>query len=148
MYPCCREIWDLGWVISKFLSYIKRDAKMNSRKCEVCNINVHRASYVKLLRSGKHLENEKQLKMIIPEWLFQQPNENKIRNIYKPKSLNLIVRDNIKLDDKQLNKELAKITINAFYFTDRALKVGFKINLHSHHINHVNSKSTITTNYP
>ena len=30
---------------------------MNSRKCDVCNIDVHRASYVKHLRSKKHLEN-------------------------------------------------------------------------------------------
>ena len=26
---------------------------MNSRKCEVCNIDVHRASYVKHMRSKK-----------------------------------------------------------------------------------------------
>ena len=35
---------------------INRDAKMNSRKCDVCNIDVHRASYVKPLRSEKHAE--------------------------------------------------------------------------------------------
>ena len=34
------------------------------------------------------------------------------------------------------------------YFTDRNLKVGFKINLDSHHINHANSKLTIMPNYP
>ena len=51
---------------------------MNSRKCDVCNIDVHRASYVKHLRSRKHLENEKQNDMIIPEWLFKEPIENKI----------------------------------------------------------------------
>ena len=26
---------------------------MNSRKCEICNVNVHRASYIKHLRSKK-----------------------------------------------------------------------------------------------
>ena len=46
---------------------------MNSRKCK---IDVHRASYVKHLRSKKHLENEKQNEMIIPEWLFKEPIEN------------------------------------------------------------------------
>ena len=56
---------------------MNRDAKMNSRKCDVCNINVHRASHVKHLRSKKHLENEKQLKVIIPEWLFQEPIDKK-----------------------------------------------------------------------
>ena len=34
------------------------------------------------------------------------------------------------------------------YFTDRNLKVGFKINLDSHHFNHANSKLTILPNYP
>ena len=38
--------------------------------------------------------------------------------------------------------------INPYYFTDRNLKVGFKINLDSHHINHANSKSTIIPDYP
>ena len=36
---------------------------------------------------------------------------------------------------------------NPYYFTDRALKVGFKINLISHHIIHANSKLTILPNY-
>ena len=47
--------------------------------------------------------------MIIPEWLFQEPVENKIHN---PKSLKQIARYNIILDDKPLNKELAKKMIN------------------------------------
>ena len=38
--------------------------------------------------------------------------------------------------------------LNLYYFTDRNLKVGFKINLDCHHINHANSKLTITPNYP
>ena len=50
---------------------------MNSRKCDVCNIDIHRASYVKHLRI-KHLENEKQNELVKPEWLFQEPIENKI----------------------------------------------------------------------
>ena len=37
---------------------------------------------------------------------------------------------------------------NPYYFTDRNLKVGFKINSDSHHINHANSKITITPNFP
>ena len=81
---------------------------MNSRNCEICNIDVHRASYVKHLRSRKHSENEKQYEMIIPEWLFHEPIENKLKIIYNPKHLKQIARDKIKSDDKQLNKELAK----------------------------------------
>ena len=101
---------------------------MNSRKCEVCNIDVHRASYVKHMRSKKHLENKKQDEMIIPERLFKEPIENKNNKIYNPKSLKQIARDKIKLNDKQINKELAKKMINPYFFTDRNLKVGFKIN--------------------
>ena len=37
--------------------------------------------------------------------------------------------------------------INPYYFTDRKLKVAYKINLDSHHINHLNSKLTITSNF-
>ena len=43
---------------------------MNRRKCEISNVDVRRASYAKHLRSKKHLENEKQNEMIIPEWLL------------------------------------------------------------------------------
>ena len=105
---------------------------MNSRKCEICNVDVHRASYMKHLRSKKHIENMKQNEMIIPEWLFRKPIEN--RKIYNPKSLRQLARGNIRLDVKQLNKELARRMINPYYFTDRNLRVGFKINLDSHNL--------------
>ena len=121
---------------------------MNSRKCEVCNIDVHRASYVKHLRSKKHLEKIKQNEMIIPERLFQEPVENRINEKCNPKSLKQLARDNIKLDDNRLNKELAKKMINLYYFTDRNLKVGVKINFDCHHINHAISKLIIIPNYP
>ena len=121
---------------------------MNSRRCEICNVDVHRASYIKHLRSKKHIENMKHKEMIIPEWLFQDPIENRINKIYNPKSIKQLARNNISLDDKQLNKELAKKMLNPYYFTDRNLQVGFKINLDSHQINHLNSKLTITPNNP
>ena len=121
---------------------------MNSRKFDVCNIDVHRASYVKHLRNKKHVENMKQNGLIIPEWFFQEPIENKINKINNPKSIKQLARVNIRLDDRQLKKVLAKKMINPFYFTDRNLRVGFKIDLYSHHIDHANSKLTITPNYP
>ena len=121
---------------------------MNSRKCETCKVDVHRASYVKHLRSKKHLENDKQNEMIIPEWLFQEPIKNKTKKLYNPKPLRQIARDNIELDDKEINKELAKKMLNPYHFTDRNVKVGFKITLDIHHINHANSKLTIKPYYP
>ena len=83
---------------------------MNSRKCEICNVDVHRASFAKHLKSKMHLENLKEDNMNVPEWLFKQPIE--IKKINNPKSLKQLARDNIKLDDKQLNKELA----NPYYY--------------------------------
>ena len=85
--------------------------------------------------------------MIIPEWLFQEPVENKIKKIYNPISLKKLARNKINLDDKHLNKELAKKMINPYYFSDRNLIVAYKINLVSHYINHLNSKITITSNF-
>ena len=54
---------------------------MNNRRCEICNVDVHRASFNKHLRSKKHIENMKQNEIIIPEWLFQEPFGNKIKYI-------------------------------------------------------------------
>ena len=50
--------------------------------------------------------------MIIPGWLFQEPVENKINKINNPKSLKQLARDKIRLDDKQLNEELARKMID------------------------------------
>ena len=41
---------------------------MNSRKCDISNVDVHRASYVKHLRSKNILKMKKN--MIKPEWLY------------------------------------------------------------------------------
>ena len=38
--------------------------------------------------------------------------------------------------------------MSLYYFTHRNVKVGFKINIDAHLINHANSKVTITPNYP
>ena len=79
---------------------------MNSRKCEICDVDVHRASYMKHLRSKKRLGNEKQIETIIPKWLFEESIENKIKKLYNPKTLKQLAKRNIKLDDKQLNKKI------------------------------------------
>ena len=119
----------------------------NRRKCDICNIDVHRASFVKHLRSKKHIENVEQNEMIIPEWLFKEertPIKKKIQKVYNPKTLKQLAREKIKLDDK----ELAKMMINPYYFIDENLKNGFKINLESHNISHANSIMTITPKFP
>ena len=52
------------------------------------------------------------------------------------------------MNDKELDKELAKKMINPDYFIDENLKICFKINLESHNINHANSLLTIEANFP
>ena len=102
---------------------------------------------MKHLRCKKHVENKKQYEMIIPQGLFQEPTEIKKKKIYNPKPLVQIARDIFIIGDKQLIEELARKMFNPYDFTDPNLKVGFKINLDSHHFNHANSKLTFTPNY-
>ena len=123
----------------------------NCRTCEICNVNIHRASFVKHLRSKKHLENMIQNEMIIPEWFFkeeQTPIKKKIQKVYNPKTLKQIARENIKMNVKEIDKEIAKKMINPYYFIDENLKNGFKINLKSHNISHANFILTTTPKFP
>ena len=83
----------------------------NSRRCDICNIDVHRASFSKHLKSKKHLENIRQNDIIIPEWLFEEdqtPIKNKIKKVYNPKTLRQIARENMKMNEKELDNEFAK----------------------------------------
>ena len=100
----------------------------NRRTCEIRNVNVHKASMQKHLRSKKHLKNIKQNEMIIPEWLFKEehtPIKKKLQKVYNPKTLKRLAREKIKLDDK----EIVKMVINPYYFINENIKIGFKINL-------------------
>ena len=50
-----------------------------NRICDICNIDVHRAFYAQHLSSKKHLENEQQDDMIIPECLFKNLLKIKVK---------------------------------------------------------------------
>ena len=52
------------------------------------------------------------------------------------------------MNDKELDKEIAKKMINPYYFIDENLKIGFKINLESHNNNHAKSLLNIQPNFP
>ena len=70
---------------------------VNSRRCEICNVDVDRTSMQKPFRSKKHLENEKQNEMIIPEWFFEEeqtPIQKKIKKVYNSKTFKEIIREN------------------------------------------------------
>ena len=89
--------------------------------------------------------------MIIPEWLYKEERtsiKKKIQKVYNPETLKQIARQNIKMNDKELDKEIAKKMINPCYFIDENLKIGFKINLESHNINHANSLLNIEPKFP
>ena len=51
---------------------------MNSCNCDISDV-VDGESYAKHLRSKNHLAIEKQNELIIPEWLFNELIENKIK---------------------------------------------------------------------
>ena len=52
------------------------------------------------------------------------------------------------MNDKELDKELAKEMINPYYFFEENLKIGFKINLESNNSSHASSILKITPIFP
>ena len=93
------------------------------------------------------MENVEQNEMIIPAWFFKEektPIKKKIQKVYNPKTLKQLARGKIYLDDKNI----AKIMNNPYYFIDKNLKIGFRINLESHNFSHANSILIITPKFP
>ena len=50
-----------------------------------------------------------------------------------------IARENTKMNNKELDEELAKKMVKPYYFTVKSFEKGFKIKLESHNISHANS---------
>ena len=104
-------LFEVFFVSNKFIVYYKRRRLEISLRCDICNIDVHRASYAKHLGSKKHLENKRQNYIIIPEWLFKEeptPTKKQIKTLHKPKTLKEIAKESFKLNDRELDKEIAK----------------------------------------
>ena len=93
-------------------------------------------SFAKHFRSKKHSKNVKREEKKKPEWLFQEPIVNKLRERLNPEPFKQKTREDFETDDKKINKELSKKMINLYYFTDRALQVRFNITLDSRRIKH------------
>ena len=55
-----------------FILYKWKRKVENIRRCDVCDIDDHRASYAKQLGSNNYLQNKKQNDMIIPDWVLQE----------------------------------------------------------------------------
>ena len=82
----------------------------NNSRCEVCSVDVHRASMQRLLKSKKRLGNGNQNEMIIPEWFSKEkyePIKKRNEKLYNPKTLKQKGKENIKFDHKELDEELA-----------------------------------------
>ena len=89
--------------------------------------------------------------MVIPDWLFKEersPIKKKMQKVYNPKTLQQLARQIIEMNDKEIDREIAKKMINPYYFIDENLKIGLKINLESHNINHAISLLNIEPNFP
>ena len=67
--------------------------------------------------------------MIIPDWLFKEersPIKKKMQKVYNPKTLQQLARQNIKMNDKEIDREIVKKMINPYCFLNEKLKLGFK----------------------
>ena len=57
--------------------------------------------------------------MVIPDWLFKEepsPIQKKVQKVYNPKTLQQLARQNIKMNDKELDREVVKKMINPILF--------------------------------
>ena len=88
---------------------------LSRRRCDICKIDVHLASFAKDLRSKKHLENFRQLDMIMPDCLFTKAVQVWPRRIYNHKPLKQPARVIFKLDDKHFKKEVANLPVDSKY---------------------------------
>ena len=59
-------------------------------ECEVCNINVHRESMRKHLRSRKHIENIEEIEIIISERIRRDNIRNVVEQLRIQQSLELL----------------------------------------------------------
>ena len=95
----------------------------NRVRCDICKIDIHRASYSRNLKSKKHSENMSQNKVIIPR---KNPMKRVVKEVFK-------------VSDTKVE--------NQYYFTDRKLKIAYDINIDNHHDKHANSMITITSKF-
>ena len=64
-------------------------------ECEICNINIHRKSIQKHLRSRKHIENVEENEIIISERIRMENIRNVIEQLRNQQSLELLPGNNI-----------------------------------------------------
>ena len=78
----------------------------SSRMCDNCIFDLHRASYAEYLETRERLEVQKQFKMIIPEWLIQNPIENNPEKLSNLETLKQIAREKIQKYETDIAKTM------------------------------------------
>ena len=100
-----------------------KNMNYNRVLCDLCKIDIHRASYSRHLKCKKHLENMAQNKVIVPR-----------KNLTKR-----VVKDDTEVSHTNVE--------NHYYFTDRILKIAYIIDIDNHHSKNANSIITITSKF-
>ena len=107
--------------MEKIKTDIENMEKNNMKRCVDCNIDVHRASYSRHLKSKRHLEKKE----------------------IKPRKI--IDKDNIKETNK--NKNIKRNDKIEYKFTDNILNIAYDITVDKHHKKNLNSQKTITSKF-
>ena len=105
--------------IEKIKTDVKNMQQNNMKRCEECNIDIHRASYSRHLKTKSHLENKE----------------------IKPKK---IIDKN---DVKETNKNIKRNDKIEYKFTDNILNKIYDITVDRHHKRDLNSQITITSKF-
>ena len=99
---------------------------METRKCDICNVEVQRASYAKHLRSKMHEDNQR----IIPSNFFKE-SEVKPKTVVRKKVPTLkelsIKKFLTTQKPSEIDSQLAQKMINPYYFSQR-LNLAYKSN--------------------
>ena len=103
--------------IEKIKADVENMEQNNAIGCGDCNIDIHRASYSRHLKTKKHLE----------------------KNNVKPKKV--IDKDNIKELNKNKNNKIE------YKFTDNILDTAYDITVDRHHKKNLNSQITVTSKF-
>ena len=103
--------------IEKIKADVENMGQNDTIRCVDCNIDIHRASYSRHLKTKRHLE----------------------KNDIKPKKV--INKDNKKETNKNKNNKIK------YKFTDNILDTAYDITVDSHHKKDLNSQITITSKF-
>ena len=103
--------------IEKIKTDVESMVQNNMKRCDDCNIDVHRASYSRHLKTKKHLEKKE----------------------IKPKKI--IDKDDVKVSSIKRNNKIE------YKFTDDILKKIYDITIDRHHKKDLNSQITITSKF-